>query len=310
MLAGVMPSLRLLAAFGVTTVVATVVATVAAAHPASAQDGAVDAGVVGAAPAPDDAAADERARQHFESGTAYYESGEWQSALDEFQRSYELSQRPELFYNMHLCYFNLGRLDEAVHALERFLEEVSDMPNRGNMERRLENLRRQLEQQQRAGSGAGSGTGTGAGAGAGTGAGTTTDSGADAGATTSAGTATGGGSEGGGGVPVASWIGFIVGGVGLATMGVFGALALSEESSVKSGCGATMACSPDEVSAMDTYALVSDIGLGVGVAGVAVGVIFLLVGRGDDDSSGAVASLRVAPWVARGSAGAAVGGIF
>lgn len=140
---------------------------------------------------------DQRARLHFESGASYYEAGEYEDALREFQHAYELSQRPQLFYNISLCYQNLGDLENAAGFLERYLREVAEIENRANLEIRLRNLRERLEAQRastgtgsgsaagtESGTGAGTESGTGAGVESGTGTGTGMESGTGAGAGT------------------------------------------------------------------------------------------------------------------------------
>src|SRR5688500_8872763 len=62
---------------------------------------------------------DERARMHFQAGNAYFQTGEYDAALREFQRSYELSARPALFYNMALVHERLGNLEQAIAHLQR-----------------------------------------------------------------------------------------------------------------------------------------------------------------------------------------------
>ena len=87
-------------------------------------------------------------RIHFQAGASDYESGDYQHALEEFQRAYELSQRPQLFYNIALAYQQLGDLEHAVEYLGRFLNEVEDIANRENLERRLTNFQERLAAEQ------------------------------------------------------------------------------------------------------------------------------------------------------------------
>jgi F0F1-type ATP synthase membrane subunit c/vacuolar-type H+-ATPase subunit K len=77
-------------------------------------------------------------------------------------------------------------------------------------------------------------------------------------------------------VPVV--IAFGAAGAGLAIGGVFGALALGDASKAKDGC-VDLACPPENeafASSARSKAWVSNIGLGVAVAGVAVGIVLLL----------------------------------
>lgn len=190
------------------------------------------------------------AQVHFEAGRQYYDRGEYTNALREFTRSYELSHRGELNYNISLCHQGLEDFAQAIAFLERYLAEVADAPNRSNLERRLQSLRERraareaevLNRETQA---------------------RTTEL------------------EDPGGFPLATFVSFLAGGLGFAAQLVFGVLALVEESSVAEGCGLTASCSEDQVAAMDTFALASDIGLSVGAAGAVFGVVFLLSVDGD-----------------------------
>src|SRR5687768_1801661 len=97
---------------------------------AAAQDDAVD---------PD---RDRRARQHFLSGAAYYETGDYAQAVAAFRAAYTESPRPEIQYNIYLCEERIGNLDAAIVALEGFLASPA-ATNRSALEQRLAHLRRQ-----------------------------------------------------------------------------------------------------------------------------------------------------------------------
>lgn len=73
-----------------------------------------------------------------------------------------------------------------------------------------------------------------------------------------------------GSMGVAPVVAFVAGGAGLLTMGVFGALALSEHSRLAGECEPT--CTDGEVSTLQGYTTVADIGLGVGLVGTALGL--------------------------------------
>jgi hypothetical protein len=81
-----------------------------------------------------------RARLHYESGTAYFDTGDYESALDEFRAAHAESPHPELLYNIFLFEERIGNLAAAVQALEAFLA-TPEVPRRDVLERRLEHLR-------------------------------------------------------------------------------------------------------------------------------------------------------------------------
>lgn len=80
------------------------------------------------------------ARTHFEAGNAYYERGNFEAAIREFQHAYDLSQRPALLHNIYLAYRDLQDDTNAAVFLRRYLNEAEDVDNRALLERRLREL--------------------------------------------------------------------------------------------------------------------------------------------------------------------------
>jgi tetratricopeptide (TPR) repeat protein len=108
---------------------------------AAAAVGAFALCVATAAPAAAQKSDDERARIHFQAGESYFEQAEYDRAAEEFMSAYRLSQRPALLVNASLAYERALRFDEAIEALETYVEEFPDAPDRSAMSRRLEKLR-------------------------------------------------------------------------------------------------------------------------------------------------------------------------
>jgi len=101
-----------------------------------------------------------------------------------------------------------------------------------------------------------------------------------------------------------SIVSFAVGGAGLVAMSIFGGLALAEHDSLAEGCGATSSCAEEDIAASDTYALVADIMLGIGAAGVATGVGLLIAALASGSSEESdQAGLELTPWVTANCAG-------
>jgi len=216
---------------------------------------------------------DERARVHFESGRAYFEEGAYERALQEFEQAYELSPRTVMLFNLGTTYERLGRLEEAAASFEQYLREGTEIApqERSLLERRVENLRRRIAQRE-AGEPEDDPIDEGGG-------------GASAEPTPSA------GGGGGDGLIIAGAVGLGVAGVGLALTGVFGALALSAESSVQDGCFATSSCTPDDVADIDTFRVAADVSWISAAALGAAGLVLLIVGLtagGDDDAQASV----------------------
>jgi tetratricopeptide (TPR) repeat protein len=88
---------------------------------------------------------DAEAHALFEAGEVAFGDGRYENALDYFQRSYELSRRPLLLYNIGAASDRLRRDADAIAAFEQYLAEVPDAPNRHEVEGRLASLRRSVE---------------------------------------------------------------------------------------------------------------------------------------------------------------------
>jgi len=102
---------------------------------------------LGTSPAAADDVQTERARQHYEAATSYYEEARYEDAAREFKRAYELSNRHHLLQNVSVSLERSGDLSGAIAALEKYLEAEPQAEDRSTIEARLENLReRQAEQ--------------------------------------------------------------------------------------------------------------------------------------------------------------------
>ncbi|AKF09627.1 tetratricopeptide repeat protein [Sandaracinus amylolyticus] len=85
---------------------------------------------------------DAEARALFDAGAASYEAGRYDEALGYFQRSYELSGRPQLLYNIGSAAERTRQDALALRSYEEYLRLVPDAPNRARAETRIEALRR------------------------------------------------------------------------------------------------------------------------------------------------------------------------
>jgi len=90
---------------------------------------------------------DELARRHFESGAAYFEQAEYDSALREFRKAYELSERPQILRNISIVEERLGHLDIAVAALDEYLSQSPDDVDVETVRIRRNNLQKRLVRQ-------------------------------------------------------------------------------------------------------------------------------------------------------------------
>jgi hypothetical protein len=110
---------------------------------------------------------------------------------------------------------------------------------------------------------------------------------------------------------IVPWIAFGAGAVGLGVGVVTGIVSLSKASSAKALCPTDVTCKPaaqPDIDSSKTFALVSDVGFGVAIAGAAVGVVTLLVLKPSRPATTGAASFYITP--SPGGASAGVGGAF
>ena len=84
---------------------------------------------------------DQEARGLFIAGQSAFDGGRYREALGYFQRAYDLSQKPELLYNVGTTADRLRMDDEALRAFEAFLEAVPNHPRRVEVEARVRAIR-------------------------------------------------------------------------------------------------------------------------------------------------------------------------
>ncbi|MFT5358007.1 MAG: hypothetical protein ACI9KE_005244, partial [Polyangiales bacterium] len=220
--------------------------------------------------------------------------------------AYQLSDRAELLYNIAICHDRLEQKEEAADYYERFVAAVPDSPRVGIARSRGEILRTSLDANTQD-----------------TDAQNTDAQDTDAQNTEAQDTdaqnteaqdsdtrdhndalveppASSRSLAG----PIAS---FAVGGAGLVTFVVAGLISSSRLSGAEETCGEGT-CDVAELDGVDRAALIADIGLGLAIAGTAVGVVWLLVGGGGDD--GDEVSAHFAPVASPSTLGAQVSGSF
>jgi len=90
---------------------------------------------------------DDEARGLFAAGEAAYRDGRFEDALRYFRQSFELSSRPQLLYNIGLAEANLGHDREALEAFQRYLQELPAADNRGVVEGRVTALQQRIREE-------------------------------------------------------------------------------------------------------------------------------------------------------------------
>jgi hypothetical protein len=68
--------------------------------------------------------ASDQARERFERGKVAYSQGDHELAIREWEAAYGIDPRPQIKYNLAQAYERLGKLNEAVKALELYLEKA------------------------------------------------------------------------------------------------------------------------------------------------------------------------------------------
>lgn len=87
----------------------------------------------------------EQARRHFEAGTQAFETGDYERAMAEFRQAHELTDHPDLLYNIYSSAERSGQLQDAASALERYLAEGRvEASDRAALEQRLTRLRQRI----------------------------------------------------------------------------------------------------------------------------------------------------------------------
>lgn len=107
------------------------------------------AGAAAQAPAPAPAPTAQGAtdaKEAFRRGEAAYSAGNYEVAIREWKSAYATDPRPRIQFNLSQAYERLGQLEDAIHALESFLDSGDpDDPTYSDANARLVALRQRLE---------------------------------------------------------------------------------------------------------------------------------------------------------------------
>lgn len=92
------------------------------------------------------AQSDDLAKGHYMAGQAYYNQARYAEAVREFQEAYRLSPKPALLYNIAQAYERMGKIDDAIAHLKKYLAAAPDASDRTAVEERLKNLEARVKQ--------------------------------------------------------------------------------------------------------------------------------------------------------------------
>lgn len=96
-------------------------------------------------PATDDAR--KRAASHYQQGITHYNLGEFSQAVAQFKAAYELSQEPDLLFNIGQAYRLQEDYKQALFFYDAYLRLRPNAGNRGDVEARIAEAKKLLEAQ-------------------------------------------------------------------------------------------------------------------------------------------------------------------
>jgi hypothetical protein len=89
---------------------------------------------------------DDLARRHFESGVAYLEESDYDSAITAFQKAYDLSRRPEILLNLATVHERKSDLGSAIAALRAYSDAEPEGEHVTTVRLRIQNLEKRLQE--------------------------------------------------------------------------------------------------------------------------------------------------------------------
>jgi tetratricopeptide (TPR) repeat protein len=98
------------------------------------------------------------ARQHYLKGTREYDLGHYLEAVKEYEAAYKAKDDPALLFNIAQAYRLAGKNENAIRAFKSYLHRVPRAPNRAEVETRIAELQKAVDQQARAKEGPPEGT--------------------------------------------------------------------------------------------------------------------------------------------------------
>lgn len=104
----------------------------------------------GIASAETSAADKQKAREHYVAAKRSFELGRFDEAIKGYEEAYRLVDEPALLYNLGQAHRLAGHNKEAVRAYKNFLSRLPDAKNRDEVEKKIVQLEKVLEEQQRA----------------------------------------------------------------------------------------------------------------------------------------------------------------
>jgi hypothetical protein len=89
-------------------------------------------------------------KQHYEKATRAYDVQKYGEAVDEYQKAYEIGGDPAMLYNVAQSYRLNDQLQEALRFYRRYLQRSPNARNREDVERKIADLERTVEERRKA----------------------------------------------------------------------------------------------------------------------------------------------------------------
>lgn len=89
-------------------------------------------------------------KQHYDRATRAYDIQKYTEAVDEYQKAYEIGGDPAMLYNVAQSYRLNDQLPDAVRFYRRYLQRSPNARNRDDVERKIAELEKTLEDRRKA----------------------------------------------------------------------------------------------------------------------------------------------------------------
>jgi tetratricopeptide (TPR) repeat protein len=96
-----------------------------------------------------DAEKKQKAKEHYEIGTRFFDVGKYGDAVKEYEEAYLLTGDPKLLYNIGQAYRLWDHSEEALRVYKNYLRQRPDAENRADVEKKIADLERLIEDRRR-----------------------------------------------------------------------------------------------------------------------------------------------------------------
>jgi tetratricopeptide (TPR) repeat protein len=108
-------------------------------------------GAPGAARAQGESGKRQQAKEHYEMANRYYDVGKYGDAINEYEQAYLLVEDPALLFNIGQAYRLWDHPEDAIRSYKNYLRRRPDASNRADVEKKIADLERTLDERRRAG---------------------------------------------------------------------------------------------------------------------------------------------------------------